>query len=68
VRNIKLLARALKVLFVLQNQTLWYLEDQSTNGSCVNGERVPKGTSRPLQDGDRIKLAALTEDAEKIVQ
>ena len=51
-----------------QEPHLWYIQDTSTNGTCINGERVPKGTSRHLKEGDRIKLAALTEDPEKIVQ
>lgn len=51
-----------------QEPHLWYIKDTSTNGTCINGERVPKGTSRHLKEGDRIKLAALTEDPEKIVQ
>ncbi len=62
------LYRASEQAHALQEPHQWYLEDRSTNGTCVNAERVPKGSSRPLREGDRIKLAALTEDSEKIVQ
>lgn len=36
----------------------WHLTDTSTNGVFVNGssERIGKGDSVPLNDGDRIKL------------
>ena len=54
--------------YLWQEPHLWYIQDTSTNGTCINGERVPKGTSRHLKEGDRIKLAALTEDPDKIVQ
>lgn len=63
-----MLFRASEEVHFTQEPNQWYLEDRSTNGTCVNTERVPKGSSRPLREGDRIKLAALTEDAEKIVQ
>lgn len=42
-----------------------YLEDCSTNGTFLNGERVPHGESAPLRAGDRLSLvlsvAPLTE-------
>lgn len=43
------------------------LQDLSSNGTYVNGERVGKGCSMPLADGDRISLvlsvAPLAEQA-----
>ncbi|PRW60207.1 E3 ubiquitin- ligase CHFR isoform X4 [Chlorella sorokiniana] len=49
----------------LQQQAL--LEDLSSNGTYVNGERVGQGCSAPLADGDRISLvlsvAPLAEQA-----
>jgi len=42
-----------------------YVEDLSTNGTFLNGERVPRGAAAPLCDGDRLSLvlsvAPLTE-------
>jgi len=36
----------------------WALEDQdSANGTFINGKRIPPYTSVPLSDGDRIELA-----------
>ncbi|KAK9817719.1 hypothetical protein WJX72_001212 [[Myrmecia] bisecta] len=32
------------------------LEDHSSNGTFVNGEKVAKGGAAPLQDGDRVSL------------
>jgi pSer/pThr/pTyr-binding forkhead associated (FHA) protein len=60
--------QSINLLHSWQEPLLWYIQDTSTNGTCINGERVPKGISRHLKEGDRIKLAALTEDPEKIVQ
>ena len=33
-----------------------YLEDFSSNGTFLNGERVPAGAAVPLRDGDRLSL------------
>ena len=30
----------------------------STNGTFVNGERLPRGVEAPLHDGDQLRLAA----------
>jgi hypothetical protein len=42
-----------------------YVEDLSTNGTFLNGERVARGAAAPLRDGDRLSLvlsvAPLTE-------
>ena len=54
--------------FALQEPHSWHLEDRSTNGTCVNGERVRKLSSRRLKQGDHIQLAAGTEDPEKVVR
>ena len=54
--------------FALQEPHQWHLEDRSTNGTCVNGERIQKLSSRQLKEGDHIQLAAGTEDPEKVVR
>lgn len=33
-----------------------YVEDQSANGTFLNGERLSKGELVPLKDGDRLSL------------
>ena len=63
-----MLCHACDEVRVSQAPHQWHLEDKSTNGTCVNMVRVPKGCTIPLREGDSIKLAALTEDPEKIVQ
>jgi predicted component of type VI protein secretion system len=45
-----------------------YLEDTSTNGTAINGLRVPKGQTRQLAEGDRIRLAVATQDPSKIIE
>jgi FHA domain/Double zinc ribbon len=33
-------------------------DEGSTNGTFVNGERLPRGVEAPLRDGDQLRLAA----------
>ena len=48
---------------------MYRLVDTSTNGTCVNGVRLPKGgEGAPLAEGDRIRLAAQTTDPTKLVE
>ena len=54
--------------FAIQEPHQWHLEDRSTNGTCINGERIQKLSSRQLNEGDHIQLAAGTEDPEKVVR
>lgn len=35
----------------------WFLEDRSTNGTFLNGQRVRKGERVPFQVGDIIRLS-----------
>jgi len=37
-----------------------FIDDNSTNGSAVNGDRIEAGKTRPLADGDRIQLGSGT--------
>ncbi len=52
----------------LQDPPVYHLEDRSTNGTAINGARVPKGTSRPLVEGDRVRFAVATQDPNKIIE
>lgn len=36
----------------------WVRDEGSTNGTFVNGERLPRGVEAPLHDGDQLRLAA----------
>jgi len=38
--------------------TAWVRDEGSTNGTFVNGERLPRGVEAPLRDGDELRLAA----------
>lgn len=53
---------------MLQDPPVYHLEDNSTNGTAINGVRVPKGTSRPLVEGDHIRLAVATQDPNKVIE
>lgn len=53
---------------MLQDPPVYHLEDNSTNGTAINAVRVPKGKSRPLVEGDRIRLAVATLDPNKIIE
>jgi hypothetical protein len=41
-----------------QSGTAWVRDERSTNGTFVNGERLPPGVEAPLRDGDELRLAA----------
>ena len=41
-----------------QSGTAWCRDERSTNGTFVNGERLPAGVEAPLRDGDSLRLAA----------
>jgi hypothetical protein len=36
----------------------WVRDERSTNGTFVNGQRLPAGVEAPLNDGDQLRLAA----------
>lgn len=36
-----------------------HITDLSTNGTCINGSRIPKGISTPLHEGDKISFAGI---------
>ncbi|GAA2251991.1 hypothetical protein GCM10010402_03930 [Actinomadura luteofluorescens] len=38
--------------------TAWVRDEGSTNGTFVNGERLPRGVDAPIRDGDQLRLAA----------
>lgn len=38
--------------------TAWVRDEGSTNGTFVNGERLPRGVEAPLRNGDQLRLAA----------
>ncbi|MCW2885375.1 MAG: hypothetical protein QOE54_6158 [Streptosporangiaceae bacterium] len=38
--------------------TAWVRDERSTNGTFVNGQRLPAGVEAPLNDGDQLRLAA----------
>ncbi|WP_119727367.1 FHA domain-containing protein [Thermomonospora amylolytica] len=38
--------------------TAWVRDEGSTNGTFVNGERLPRGVEAPLRHGDELRLAA----------
>ncbi|RMI38837.1 FHA domain-containing protein [Actinomadura harenae] len=41
-----------------QQGTAWVRDEGSTNGTFVNGERLPPRVDAPLRDGDQLRLAA----------
>ena len=41
-------------------EKVWILDENSTNGTFVNGEKVPP-TGTPLGDGDRVKIGHYTD-------
>ena len=42
---------------VMQNGKQFYLMDESTNGTSINGQAVARGTPVEFRDGDQISLA-----------
>lgn len=46
-----------KPLCIWQEPAGYWLEDTSTNGTLVNGERVAKHGSVPLAEGDKVQLS-----------
>lgn len=46
-----------KLLWLCQDPAGYWLEDTSTNGTLVNGERVLKHASVPLAEGDKVQLS-----------
>lgn len=40
-----------------QGEEAYFLVDGSTNGSYINGRRVPKGVPSRLAEGDRVRLS-----------
>ena len=45
---------------LLDGSRTWIVEDTSTNGTYVNGHRVPKGGSLPLPEGAILRLSTTT--------
>jgi hypothetical protein len=43
-----------------EGERIWILDENSTNGTFVNGEKVPP-TGTPLDDGDRVKIGHYTD-------
>ena len=44
-------------LAVPQDPPGYWIEDTSTNGTLINGNRIPKGSSAPVKEGDRVQLS-----------
>lgn len=44
-------------LTYLQDPSGYWIEDTSTNGTLVNGERITKGSSVPVKEGDVVQLS-----------
>lgn len=45
----------------LHEAGLWYIRDEnSTEGTCVNGIKIIPGIKQPLKNGDQITLAIMT--------
>ena len=44
-------------LTFLQDPPGYWIEDTSTNGTLINGDRIPKGSSAPVKEGDRVQLS-----------
>ena len=42
--------------------------DTSTNGTWLNNERLPKGQTRPVNDGDILHFAEVTECDTKVIK
>lgn len=40
-------------------QGMWEIEDQSRNGTEVNGQKLQPNALSPLSDGDRIRIGAV---------
>ncbi|MDQ3801923.1 MAG: FHA domain-containing protein, partial [Acidobacteriota bacterium] len=43
-----------------EGEKVWILDENSTNGTFVNGEKVPPAGT-PLRDGDRVKIGHYTD-------
>ena len=43
-----------------EGEKIWILDENSTNGTFVNGEKVPP-SGTPLYDGDRVKIGHYTD-------
>jgi pSer/pThr/pTyr-binding forkhead associated (FHA) protein len=43
-----------------EGEKVWILDENSTNGTFVNGEKVPPAGT-PLDDGDRVKIGHYTD-------
>ncbi|HEX9959972.1 MAG TPA: FHA domain-containing protein [Pyrinomonadaceae bacterium] len=43
-----------------EGEKVWILDENSTNGTFVNGEKVPPAGT-PLHDGDRVKIGHYTD-------
>ena len=54
-----LVSRHHAAIYSIRNK--YYLEDlQSTNGTWINGERIPAGKKTELHGGDRVRFANVT--------
>ncbi|HEY8482394.1 MAG TPA: FHA domain-containing protein [Spirillospora sp.] len=51
-------SRRHSTLWLDPSGTAWVRDEGSTNGTFVNGERIPRGVEAPLHDGDQLRLAA----------
>ncbi|MGK5552753.1 FHA domain-containing protein [Actinomadura kijaniata] len=51
-------SRRHSTLWLDPSGTAWVRDEGSTNGTFVNGERLPRGVDAPLRDGDQLRLAA----------
>ncbi|MFF5260671.1 FHA domain-containing protein [Actinomadura viridis] len=51
-------SRRHSTLWLDPSGTAWVRDEGSTNGTFVNGERLPRGVEAPLRDGDQLRLAA----------
>lgn len=45
-------------MILQEGDLVWFIKDSSTNGSWVNGERVQKGKSVTLAEGDLLRLSS----------
>lgn len=50
-----------------EGDNIWVIDENSTNGTFVNGEKVQSGGT-PLHNGDRIKIGNYTDIKVKFVQ
>ncbi|MBX3287752.1 MAG: FHA domain-containing protein [Acidobacteria bacterium] len=46
--------------FFIDNDELWVADENSTNGTFLNGEQI-QGRPRPLRNGDRVTIGSTTE-------